>query len=201
MSDNKLTSIPRLWYGELYPHLGHSFFFYSHFLPTRVSYANHYNLAVFADTADWGDWGWQDNVVFVFFCVTETLIICYISHFCSEDVHSTSFWNCECMDVTKCNVFTSAGLSLTVEWKNPQPWLISTPVLCNGSSCSHQWLHKAARYCHIVDNSSIWHDDVIKGNIFCVTGHLCGKFTGHRWIPRTKASDAERWPFLWSALE
>ena len=28
------------------------------------------------------------------------------------------------------------------------------------------------------------------GNIFCVTGLLCGEFTGDRWIPRTKASDA-----------
>ena len=28
------------------------------------------------------------------------------------------------------------------------------------------------------------------GNIFRVTGHLCGEFTDHRWIPRTKASDA-----------
>ena len=34
------------------------------------------------------------------------------------------------------------------------------------------------------------------GNIFRVTGHLCGEFTGHRWIPRTKASDAELWCFL-----
>ena len=42
------------------------------------------------------------------------------------------------------------------------------------------------------------HDDVINGNIFRVTGHLCGEFTGHRWIPRTKASDAELWCFLWS---
>ena len=33
------------------------------------------------------------------------------------------------------------------------------------------------------------------GNIFRVTGHLCGEFTGHRWIPRTKASDAELWIF------
>ena len=24
------------------------------------------------------------------------------------------------------------------------------------------------------------------GNIFRATGHLCGEFTGHRWIPRTK---------------
>ena len=29
------------------------------------------------------------------------------------------------------------------------------------------------------------------GNIFRVTGHLYGELTGHRWIPRTKASDAE----------
>ena len=35
------------------------------------------------------------------------------------------------------------------------------------------------------------------GNIFRVAGHLCGLFTGHRWIPRTKARDAELWCFLW----
>ena len=39
------------------------------------------------------------------------------------------------------------------------------------------------------------------GNIFRVTGHLCGEFTGPRWIPRTRASDAELWCFLWSASE
>ena len=44
------------------------------------------------------------------------------------------------------------------------------------------------------------HDDVIKWNIFRVTGPLCGEFTGHRWIPLTKASDVELSCFLWSAL-
>ena len=39
------------------------------------------------------------------------------------------------------------------------------------------------------------------GHIFRVTGHLCGAFIGHRWIPLTKASDAEPWYFLWSAPE
>ena len=39
------------------------------------------------------------------------------------------------------------------------------------------------------------------GNIFRVTGHLCGEFTGPRWSHRTKASDAELWCFLWSAPE
>ena len=44
------------------------------------------------------------------------------------------------------------------------------------------------------------HDDVIKWkHFFRVTGPLCGEFTGHRWIPLTKASDAEFWCFLWSA--
>ena len=39
------------------------------------------------------------------------------------------------------------------------------------------------------------------GNIFRVTGHLCGEFTGLRWIPHTKASDVELWCFLCSASE
>ena len=37
------------------------------------------------------------------------------------------------------------------------------------------------------------------GSIFRVTGPLCGEFTGHRWIPLTKANKAELWCFLWSA--
>ena len=53
------------------------------------------------------------------------------------------------------------------------------------------------------------HDDVIKRKHFprywpFVRGihrGLCGEFTGPRWIPRTKASDAELWCFLWSASE
>ena len=37
------------------------------------------------------------------------------------------------------------------------------------------------------------------GNIFRVTGPLCGVFTGHRGIPLTKASDADLLCFRWSA--
>ena len=38
------------------------------------------------------------------------------------------------------------------------------------------------------------------GNIFRVTGPLCGEFTGDRWIPTTKASDAELWCFFYLHL-
>ena len=51
----------------------------------------------------------------------------------------------------------------------------------------------------------VWLEVIIKtpssGNIFRATGPLYGKFTGPRWIPRTKASDAELWCLLWSASE
>ena len=33
------------------------------------------------------------------------------------------------------------------------------------------------------------------GNIFQITGPLCGEFTSHWWIPLTKASDTELWFF------
>ena len=36
------------------------------------------------------------------------------------------------------------------------------------------------------------------GNIFRVTGALLRESTGHRWIPLTKARDAEPWCFHWS---
>ena len=39
------------------------------------------------------------------------------------------------------------------------------------------------------------------GNLFRKTGHLCAEFIGPRWIPSTKASNAELWCFLWSASE
>ena len=39
------------------------------------------------------------------------------------------------------------------------------------------------------------------GNIFRVTCPLCGEFIGHRWIPRTKASDAElRCSLIWAQI-
>ena len=55
----------------------------------------------------------------------------------------------------------------------------------------HLTTRKAAMLQFIMSSSN--------GNIFRVTGPLCGEFTGRRRIPRSKASDAELWCFLWSA--
>ena len=45
------------------------------------------------------------------------------------------------------------------------------------------------------------HHDVIKWKHFPRYWLFVREFTGPRWIPRTKASDAELWYFLWSAPE
>ena len=60
------------------------------------------------------------------------------------------------------------------------------------SRFSHYNLHHT--YFVIMMTSSNW-------NIFRVTGPLWGESTGHRWLPLTKAIDAELWCFLWSAPE
>ena len=57
----------------------------------------------------------------------------------------------------------------------------------------HQEQNMASGTSHMMTSSN--------GSIFRVTGHLCGEFTGPRWIPHTKASDAELWCLLWSVSE
>ena len=68
----------------------------------------------------------------------------------------------------------------------------------NAESISMSWHHHAD---HVYELD--WHFMMTSsnGNIFRVTGHLCGEFSGPRWIPHTKASDAELWCFLRSASE
>ena len=67
------------------------------------------------------------------------------------------------------------------------------------------WFHKALSLWEEepANNKDIAMMTSSNGNIFRVTGPLCGEFTGHWWIPLTKlkANDAELWCFLWSAPE
>ena len=70
----------------------------------------------------------------------------------------------------------------------------SNTILCMQTV---RWIHhwhqeKKLTFVHTMMTSS-------NGNIFRVTIPLCGEFTGHRWIPPTKASEAEFWCFILSA--
>ena len=70
--------------------------------------------------------------------------------------------------------------------------------------CIRNYLSTQPSQCHVPHANQVFGGYMMtssNGNIFRVTGHLCGEFTGPRWIPCTKASDAKLWCFLWSALE
>ena len=74
-------------------------------------------------------------------------------------------------------------------------FLLSVLLLLLSAITTHGYL--MATYCwsnHYLDTMTS-----SNGNTFRVTDPLCGEFIGHRWIPLTKASDAELWYFLWSA--
>ena len=64
----------------------------------------------------------------------------------------------------------------------------------------HLWVGHVENH---IWSTTTWHCMMTSSNenIFRVTGPLFGEFTSDRWIPLTKASDAELWCFLWSAPE
>ena len=85
------------------------------------------------------------------------------------------------------------------------------PLLGRGMWClmwSSIWLIFCLSYsnylCNILQYWTRYNSTMMtssNGNIFRVTGHLCGEFTDQRWIPHTKASDAELRYFLASTSE
>ena len=68
-----------------------------------------------------------------------------------------------------------------------------SPRLC----CALLWLYHRFKQIHASYLSAAFiMMTPSNGIIFRVTGPLCGEFTGPRWSPLTKASDAELWCFL-----
>ena len=58
-----------------------------------------------------------------------------------------------------------------------------------------------ARTCYITHSMDPFMKTWYNGNIFLVSGPLCGEFTGHRWIPLTKDSGVLSGYFVWSTPE
>ena len=81
----------------------------------------------------------------------------------------------------------------------------SWQVLTFGVNCTQYIYGRKKNWCMVVWQnytavySTMYHDDVMKWKKSASLGLLWGESTGHRWIPFTKASDAELRYFLWSA--
>ena len=87
----------------------------------------------------------------------------------------------------------SGNMAHFIQWDYRQPAVTHCDKWCKLDNRKHRKYAPTAS-CHYMMTSS-------NGNIFRATGHLCGEFTGHQWIPCTKASDAELWCFPWSTPE
>ena len=123
-------------------------------------------------------------------------------HSCKQHAHYIWKWNCKVdlryypetmpykngqpptislgggmIAIDPCLIIATCGASVDFRKCKKQP------LKKNG--VTHKWQHLVIIY-YVMMTS--WN-----GNIFCVTGHLCGEFIGPRWIPSTKASDAKLW--------
>ena len=127
------------------------------------------------------NWIWKDMI-----CYRHRGAICYISNFPMEMSirYKTYIW---------LNAFIMCLIDdcswSTLIWKFNQ-WISSLWYLLVR-------LAVVITQCKIMPHCIQWKNERLpmmtssNGSIFCVTGPLCGEFTGHRWLPLTKASDAE----------
>ena len=104
--------------------------------------------------------------------------------------------------VPKSPINNIPALVQIMAWRRPGDKPLYEPMMVNLSThicvTRPQWVNGLCwlHLCH-------WYSMMMSsnGDIFHVTGLLCGEFIGPRWIPLTKASDAELWYFLWSVAE
>ena len=141
-------------------------------------------------------------------CINHLLVVCHLLHFCLfslfEYTFATKFVPEEPHHYANYSnkLITSVNQSLIILLLLLLLFFLFLCVLftdCCSHVRQHMGLTRLPRYPGIAVMHA--HDDVIKGNIFRVTGPLCGEFTGDRWIPRTKASDSDFWCFLWFGPE
>ena len=136
-------------------------------------------------------------------------------------LRSFHFFNCTCCVALICELGPNdvTPIEITPDSVPTTPWTVlqvpdvfirNIQTLSKWSHCnSHTKIYLGQRFIYGVPAvfrgmCDFWLEFMMtssNGNIFRVTGHLCGEFTGNRWIPHTKTSDAELWCFLWSASE
>ena len=137
---------------------------------------------------------------FIFCQLSMLLTLCNCSAAGYKDVVRLEFMIFNCCD--------PSGAETRMSWANkvitlgPSIARSSSAILHVLTICSINIVFHdvQSQFWKMLGNANI-HETSSNGNISHVTGHLCGEFTGHRWIRPTKASDARLWCFLWSGPE
>ena len=91
------------------------------------------------------------------------------------------------------NIYLSSSTSMPFTWK----YLRFQHIICR----CYWWKYMISIRFMIACLQSHYRMMSSNGNIFRVTGPLCGEIISRRWIPLTKSIDAGLWCFFWSATE
>ena len=111
---------------------------------------------------------------------------------------SSPLWrHCNVYDCPSANEVTLTDTVEWITWNRSWYSFVHSQLICcclgYMTVISNVWISNTTGHLIMMTSAN--------GNIFRVTGPLRGEFTGHWWIPLTKASDAELWCFLLSASE
>ena len=116
----------------------------------------------------------------------------------SPMMHAVTHWQLDHMPCLVCwNILKGALRIFSGRVRNNSWWNIGAkqnPTVTYGSFMGHS-VHVQHGRANPFFMITLCLMTSSNGNIFRVTGPLCGEFTGHRWIPCTNISDAELWFF------
>ena len=116
-----------------------------------------------------------DNHPALVYCTFKSNIVCLITH--EVPLCRIHFYNLKSDDTEAI-----------------QSYLVLQIIWIKIINLTGRWLLLTTSVSHVHPNRvriSVLIMTLSNGNILRVTGYLCGEFTGPRWIPRTKASNAE----------
>ena len=108
-----------------------------------------------------------------------------------QGISCSSEWRIKLLIANNCAYFMDRAKLETTKWIELDCWYYTLPAMkrINYSSFTWQTIHLT------------YHDDVIKWKHFPRNWPFVRGIHRSRWIPHTKASDAELWCFLWSGSE
>ena len=148
-------------------------------------------------------------MVYIAFCCVKEIDFHYsddiMSVMASQNTGVSIVYSTICSEADQRKHQSSALLAFC-EGNSPVTGEFPAQSACNAENVSIWWRHHAAPYWFWGQNIPwpmpwLMHDDVMKWKHFPRNWPFVRGIHRSRWIPHTKASDAELWCFLWSATE
>ena len=145
------------------------------------------------------------NSFVVYFFIMPTFLISNWSFFSYSLGSPYSYWAHAWKEsISMCTLYITSVIVYIYHIVVSMSWFTSS---IKWNICLLVWKQLSCQCCFVNSEDGVLPINTVpmitssNGNIFRVTGPLCGEFIGHRWIPLTKAIGAELRYFLWFVPE